>query len=339
MKPPSRRRSAPARYALGTGAPAWTEKEKRRLLTALRAHGPGPLQAPLLKKYLPSRDDAEILAFVDLLKLRVAKEAVQDQCRSRRRKQKDAPIPAPIEVWTELAEKLTGGLEDAVTAAFSQVLTVAAAEPLSLLHSIPPKPVDTKSTQLPPTLHSENRKQSEESQTAAISSNTEELDPEQEKFHIDFQRIYKYLSEISRGSKAPELPPSESAVLLDLLLSLPEELGFLDFKKLKSHMHKSYMDLNARYEGEGSKMQMESSQPANSRELQDPTLNSPAANSHLLIQEGDTSCTTPTAASKSDKTQTSVMDWKMLGICPLNSFSFPLDMLSRKKEIGVRELL
>lgn len=88
------------------------------------------------------------------------------------------------------------------------MLTVAAAEPLSLLHSIPPKPVDTKSTQLPPTLHSENRKQSEESQTAAISSNTEELDPEQEKFHIDFQRIYKYLSEISRGSKAPELPPS-----------------------------------------------------------------------------------------------------------------------------------
>ncbi|KAJ6659441.1 hypothetical protein lerEdw1_018675 [Lerista edwardsae] len=329
MKPPSRRRSAPARYGLGATARVWTEKEKRRLLTALRAQAQGPLQPKLLKKYLPSRDEAEILAFVDLLKLRVAREAVQDQYRYRLRKRNDAPIPAPIEVWIELAEKLTGGLEDAVTTAFSQVLTVASAEPLSLLHSMPPKPVETKNTQSSPALHSDNRKTSEESQAAAIASKTEEPDPGQDEFKIDFERIYKYLSVISRGSKAPELPPCESAVVLDLLLSLPEELGFLDFKKLKSHMHKSYMDLRARYKGERSKMQAESSQPArNNKELQDTTLNSHTASSPQ--QEEGTSCTT--SASKSDKTQASTTDWKALGICPLNSFSFPLDMLSQKKE-------
>ncbi|XP_066480152.1 snRNA-activating protein complex subunit 2 [Tiliqua scincoides] len=332
MKPPSRRRSAPARYGLGGAARVWTAKEKRRLLTALRAQGQGPLQPQLLKKYLPSRDEAEILAFVDLLKLRVAREAVQDQYQYRQRKQKDAPIPAPIEVWTELAEKLTGGLEDAVTTAFSQVLTVASAEPLSLFYSIPPKPVDAKNTQSSPSLHSENRKPSEESQAATISSNTEKLGPEQNEFHIDFERIYMYLSVISRGSKAPELPPSESAVLLDLLLSLPEELGFLDFKKLKSHMHKSYMDLSARYKSERSKTQAESSLPVrNSSELQDTTL-SPHAATSTLPQQEDTSCTTPTVASKSDNTQTSAVNWKVLGVCPLNSFSFPLDMLSQKKQ-------
>lgn len=60
MKPPSRRRSAPARYDWGATARVWTEKEKRRLLTALRAQAQGPLQPKLLKKYLPSRDEAEV---------------------------------------------------------------------------------------------------------------------------------------------------------------------------------------------------------------------------------------------------------------------------------------
>lgn len=126
---------------------------------------------------------------------------------------------------------------------------------------------------------------------------------------------------------------AESAVVLDLLLSLPEELGFLDYKKLKSHMHKSYMDLSAYYKGERSKMQAESSQPAsNNKGLPDTTLNSHTASSHIPQYEEGTSHTTSAASSISDKTQASTTDWKMLGICPLNSFSFPLEMLSQKKE-------
>ncbi|KAI5929794.1 snRNA-activating protein complex subunit 2 [Manis javanica] len=38
-----------------------------------------------------------------------------------------------------LAEKITGPLEEALTVGFSQVLTIAATEPVSLLHSKPPK--------------------------------------------------------------------------------------------------------------------------------------------------------------------------------------------------------
>lgn len=41
----------------------------------------------------------QIMAFVEHLKERVAKEAVKEQYQYRQRKQKDAPIPAPIEVW------------------------------------------------------------------------------------------------------------------------------------------------------------------------------------------------------------------------------------------------
>ncbi|CAI5777381.1 Uncharacterized protein PODLI_1B003901 [Podarcis lilfordi] len=251
MKPPSRQRSAPARYRTAPTSQAWTDPEKRRLLRALRAHGQGPLRPELLKKYLPSRDEEEIMAFVEHLKERVAKEAVKEQYQYRQRKQKDAPIPAPIEIWTELAEKLTGPLEDAIATAFSQVWTIASTEPLTLLHSVPPKSVVIKNSQCSSqNLHSESRKSNEESHEPTVSSDVEEIAPtENSRFHVDFEKIYKYLSVISRGCKAPELPPGESAVVLDLLLSLPEELGFLDFKKLKSHMHKCYTELNTHYTG------------------------------------------------------------------------------------------
>ncbi|XP_053099423.1 snRNA-activating protein complex subunit 2 [Hemicordylus capensis] len=324
MKPPSRQRSAPSRYRLDPTARAWTDAEKRCLLKALRAQSQGPLRPELLQKYVPSRDEAEILAFVQLLKERVAREAIRAQCLYRQKTWKKAPVPAPIEVWTDLAEKLTGCLENAVTDAFSQVLTIASAEPLGLLHSVPPKPV---AVAIASNAEGKSQAMGKSSEAAAASSNAEKAAPaEQDGFHVDFEKIYKYLSAISRGSKAPQLPPGESAVLLDLLLSLPEELGFLDFKKLRSHMHKCYMDLSACHAGERSGKQAESSQSANSSgKLYDSPLQT--ANSHLPHQEGSSSTTT------SDNTaQPSAFDWKTLDICPLNSFLLPLDILAQKKE-------
>ncbi|XP_063153822.1 snRNA-activating protein complex subunit 2 [Candoia aspera] len=333
MKPPSRLRSAPARYSLGPTVRVWTDREKRRLLQALRAQAqtPGPLRPELLKKYLPSRNEDEILAFVDQLKERVAREAVKAQYRYRQHKQKDAPIPAPIEVWIRLAEKLTGCLEDAVTAAFSQVLTIASVEPLCLLHSVPPKPIDLKTAQcMSPTVLSKNMKSNTESEEATISSDVEQLTPaENGELHVDFEKIYKYLSVISRGSKAPELPPGESAVLLDLLLSLPEELNHLDYKKLKRHMHKCYMDLSAHCTEEESRMKAEISQLVNNNEdLHETFYDVPSARNSFSQEQEDTSSR---ASSTSGTTSTS-MDWKTLGICPLNSFWFPLDILAQKRE-------
>nr|XP_028589642.1 snRNA-activating protein complex subunit 2 isoform X1 [Podarcis muralis]XP_028589643.1 snRNA-activating protein complex subunit 2 isoform X1 [Podarcis muralis] len=328
MKPPSRQRSAPARYRTAPTSQAWTDPEKRRLLRALRAHGQGPLRPELLKKYLPSRDEEEIMAFVEHLKERVAKEAVKEQYQYRQRKQKDAPIPAPIEIWTELAEKLTGPLEDAVATAFSQVWTIASTEPLTLLHSVPPKSVVIKDSQCSSqNLHSESRKSDEESHEPTVSSNVEEIAPaENSGFHVDFEKIYKYLSVISRGCKAPELPPCESAVVLDLLLSLPEELGFLDFKKLKSHMHKCYTELNTHYTGERSRIK-EGNQPVNNNGELFPHVQ-PATSGLPQQEESSSSPTT----SKDDATSASAMDWKTLGICPLNPFLFPLAILARKEE-------
>ncbi|KAJ7332862.1 hypothetical protein JRQ81_015042 [Phrynocephalus forsythii] len=333
MKPPSRKRSAPSRYDLASKNDVWTEREKRRLLQGLNAQArvPGPLRPELLKKYLPGREEAEIVEFVNLLKERVAKEAVKAQCQYRQPKQKDAPLLAPIEVWTELAEKLTGHLEDAVTAAFSQVLTIASAEPLSLHHSLPPKSVKGKNSRCSsPTVQNKDGKSGEESQESQVSSNAEEpASVENKEFHVDFEKIYKYLSTISRGFKAPELPPGESAVLLDLLLSLPEELNYLDFKKINSHMRKHYMELHASYKNEKSRTQAEASQPENNvEEVHDTFLHMGPATNCPQQQEGGSSV----ACSKEGTPVPSAVDWKALGICPLNSFTFPLDILVRKNK-------
>ncbi|KAL8178855.1 UNVERIFIED_CONTAM: hypothetical protein K2H54_057220 [Gekko kuhli] len=327
MKPPQRRRCAPARYDLCPVVYAWTDREKRRLLKALRAQGEGPLRPELLKKYLPSRDEVEILAFVQHLKERVAKEAVKAQYQSVKHQRQNGPTPAPIEVWTELAEKLTGSLENSTATAFSQVLTVASSEPLSLLHSVPSKPVDAKTQQFPsPSADDERR---EDSQTVILPSNAEQAPAEEQGFHVDFESIYKYLSMLSRGSKAPELSPGEAAVILDLLLSLPEELVSLDIKKLRSHMCKCYVELNGHYAGEKSRTQADSSQPnSSSRHLHNTSL--PVyriTNCHPEHKENASS----TDASSADALEASVMDWKTLGICPLNSFLFPLDILAQKK--------
>nr|XP_056701263.1 snRNA-activating protein complex subunit 2 [Euleptes europaea] len=328
MKPPKRRRSAPARYALGPVAHAWTDQEKRRLLKALRAHGEGPLRPELLKEYLPRRDEAEILAFVELLKERVAREAVSAQYQSLKHQRQAGPIPAPIEVWTLLAEKLTGSLEDSVTTAFSQVLTVASAEPLSLLHSVPPKPVDAKTQQC--SSPAARAKRTEDSQTVILPPNVEQAPAEEQGFHVDFEKIYKYLSMLSRGSKAPELSPGEAAVVLDLLLSLPEELVFLDIRKLKRHMHKCYVELNGQGAGERSRTQADSSQPdSSSRDLCNTSL--PVyriPNYHPQHKEDASS----TDTSNADALEASVMDWETLGICPVNSFLLPLDILAQKKD-------
>lgn len=135
MKPPVRTRSAPSRYDVGPSAglaPArvpWTAGEKRRLIRALKAQAPpGDLQAELLREHLPRRTAAEILAFVHQLKGRVAREAIRTEyrrCREEQRR-KRAEILAPIEVWTDLAEKLTDKLEETMTAAFSQVMGISA---------------------------------------------------------------------------------------------------------------------------------------------------------------------------------------------------------------------
>ncbi|XP_049922907.1 snRNA-activating protein complex subunit 2 [Epinephelus moara] len=57
---------------------------------------------------------------------------------------------------------------------------------------------------------------------------------------VDFERIYRYLSAIHKPNEDCHLTPMESAIVLDLLMSLPEELSLLDCNKLHKHLIKVY---------------------------------------------------------------------------------------------------
>ncbi|KAF4089252.1 hypothetical protein AMELA_G00064280 [Ameiurus melas] len=61
---------------------------------------------------------------------------------------------------------------------------------------------------------------------------------------VDFEKIYQFMSNIILKKHAQPLTSMESAVLLDLLMSLPEELPLLDCKELQHHLLQVHARLN-----------------------------------------------------------------------------------------------
>nr|XP_004672246.1 snRNA-activating protein complex subunit 2 isoform X1 [Jaculus jaculus] len=326
MKPPQRRRTVPARY-LGevTGPAAWSPREKRQLLRLLQSRrGQPEPDAAELATELQGRSEAEVRHFIQQLKGRVVREAIRKVHPGPRHC--EAQLPAPIEVWTDLAEKLTGPLEEALTTAFSQVLTIAAAEPISLLHSKPPKPTKACGKPLLFITHSgwdpsapktssqspEASCHTPESSDPAPDAPVESLDGTSAEgyFSVDFEKIYKYLSLSSRSGHGLELSAAESAVVLDLLMSLPEELSLLPCTALVEHMNKTYAHLMT------------------------PQPNAPGRRSPRLgAEDGETGSNEPEehnqANPQAPESRELRLAWQASGICPLNPFLVPLELLGR----------
>ncbi|KAM4887319.1 snRNA-activating protein complex subunit 2 [Thomomys bottae] len=330
MKPPQRRRAAPARYRGEVTGPApWNPREKRQLLRLLQARrAQSEPDAAELARELPSRTEAEIRDFLQHLKGRVIREAIRRKCPQGPRR-RETPLPAPIEVWMDLAEKITGSLEEALTAAFSQVLTIAATEPLSLLHSKPPKPTKARGKLL---LLSSTRGQEDPKprapgpapeasgstsgapETPGPSAEASGSDPvafTEADFTVDFEKIYKYLSFSCRSGRGPELSAAESAVVLDLLLSLPEELSRLPCTALMEHMEEAYSRLTA---------------PA-------PQPNPSGGTPGPEAQDGATDLSRPEepgqVTSQVPEPKELRSAWQAAGICPLNPFLVPLELLGQ----------
>lgn len=108
---------------------------------------------------------------------------------------------------------------------------------------------------------------------------------------------------------------SESALVLDLLMSLPEELPLLDCKELQHHLLHEYTHLKTK--------------PIN---YQIPSVDHPATSqtqSEQPVQksnlEGRTEQTHNAALQKKDDN-----DWAAVGFCPLNPFMVPLTLLKRQ---------
>lgn len=318
MKPPQRRRAAPARY-LGEviGSAAWSAREKRQLLRLLQARRgqPEPDAADLARE-LPGRSEAEVRDFLQQLKSRVVREAIQrvhpggakgPRCR-------ETQTPAPIEVWMDLAEKITGPLEEALIVAFSQVLTIAATEPISLLHSKPPRPTQARGKLLLLSAPGGQEDLSPEACGPTPEAPSESLagsSPEGD-LQVDFEKIYKYLSSISRSCHGPELSAAESAVVLDLLRALPEELPHLPCTALAEHMLDTYRRLTA-----------PQSDPSSGNLGPGAEDCEPGSGGQENADQAPPQA--PENAGPGEPTST----WQAAGVCPLNPFLVPLELLSR----------
>ncbi|EPQ06967.1 snRNA-activating protein complex subunit 2 [Myotis brandtii] len=158
-------------------------------------------------------------------------------------RRRETQPPAPIEVWVDLAKKVTGPPEEALTVAFSQALTIMAVEPVSLLYSKPSKPTQAHGKLLP--LNTPSRQENPSPEAAGPTPEAAAGPSAEGDLEVDFEKIYKYLSSISHSGHGPELSPAESAVVLHLLMSLPEELSHLPCAALVEHMMDTYLHLMA----------------------------------------------------------------------------------------------
>lgn len=338
MKPPQRRRAIPRRYLVEvTGPAAWRASEKRQLLRLLQARqGQPELDAAELAQELPGRSKTEIQDFLRQLKGRVAREAIQriHSGGPKGPRRWETQTPAPIEVWMDLAEKVTGPLEEALTVAFSQVLAIAATEPVSLLHSVPSKPTqacgkplllsapggqeDLSPEASSPTPEAPGGREvpgsAPKTQGPAPEASSESLAGQSAEgdFSVDFEKIYTYLSSVSRGGQGPELSAAESAVVLDLLMALPEELSRLPCATLVQHMSGMYRHLTAPQ-----------------RDLAIGGLASgtedSGAGSRGQEETGQARSQAPENAGSSQP----ISSWQAAGVCPLNPFLVPLELLGQ----------
>uniref|UniRef100_A0AC11EJM0 Small nuclear RNA activating complex polypeptide 2 n=1 Tax=Ovis aries TaxID=9940 RepID=A0AC11EJM0_SHEEP len=315
MKPPQRRRAIPRRYLVEvTGPAAWRASEKRQLLRLLQARqGQPELDAAELAQELPGRSKTEIQDFLRQLKGRVAREAIQriHSGGPKGPRRWETQTPAPIEV-----------------------LAIAATEPVSLLHSVPSKPTqacgkplllsapggqeDLSPEASSPTSEAPGGREvpgsAPKTQGPAPEASSESLAGQSAEgdFSVDFEKIYTYLSSVSRGGQGPELSAAESAVVLDLLMALPEELSRLPCATLVQHMLGMYRHLTAPQ-----------------RDLAIGGLASgtedSGAGSRGQEETGQACSQAPENAGSSQP----ISSWQAAGVCPLNPFLVPLELLGQ----------
>uniref|UniRef100_W5N9M7 Small nuclear RNA activating complex, polypeptide 2 n=1 Tax=Lepisosteus oculatus TaxID=7918 RepID=W5N9M7_LEPOC len=340
MKPPSRRRAAPVRYSTSEEhkAPpprvtwaAWSMPERRRLLAALRQQSRCPeIDLPALQSRVPGRSAQEILDFLQFLKGRVNTQVTQTLTQQRQEQQKNK---VPVELWADLAQDMAGQLEAPITAAFSQMLVIAATEPSSLFHSYPPR--SQKPT--PPLSSPVRANQTQGHQTSANSSPaaststppslpTPSPGPQSSSLisarpgsglplYVNFEKLYRYFNPLSHKKKEPKLTALESAVMLDLLLSLPEELPLLDGRELQHHLRQVHSRLSSPAEP----------RPLASRKRNSSPGASEAAGADCKLPDESDGARPQPGANRAKP------DFAKAGLCPLNPFMIPLKLLVRSE--------
>ncbi|XP_028331120.1 uncharacterized protein snapc2 [Gouania willdenowi] len=145
---------------------------------------------------------------------------------------------------------------------------------------------------------------------------------------VDFNNIYCFISGIQKHSRAHLLTPMESAIVLDLLMSLPEELELLDCNKLKRHMIQVHKFLSGRPNSQRTKQMYEDLKQGYHAQIVAPSAEDP--NSQNVPEGEDENLQSCEAASHPAQTDNTSGKDEMM-VPPLNPFMIPLDLLKRRE--------
>ncbi|XP_029382600.1 snRNA-activating protein complex subunit 2 [Echeneis naucrates] len=165
---------------------------------------------------------------------------------------------------------------------------------------------------------------------------------------VDFERIYRYLSAIHQPTDECHLTPMESAIMLDLLMSLPEELPLLDCTSLHKHLVQVYQSFSAPTDSQMAKLLFKNlkggpcAQPegwnVGSGTRQGDEQSSDRTDSRDVVGSTGKKLHTGEAEGKppqSNNTSNQPGKEDMMGFCrPLNPFMVPLKLLKRRSNIS-----
>ncbi|XP_027132535.1 snRNA-activating protein complex subunit 2 isoform X2 [Larimichthys crocea] len=362
MKPPPRKRSKPRSLSPvpESRRPARNVKqdsnldraEQRRLLNGLKrlgrtSGGNRDIDYDSLIKSVPSRSMSEIQAVVESLKNKVISCA---RSKLKKNRYEEKKIRKPIEVWTRLASALAGTHEESISSAFSQMLIVSSTEPRTLRNCDPPKtyrPVGrrpaqgerpgTSTTQPVQTAPSSAASSCSATSSGSTPAAAVQLGNTSSVESVDFEKLYRYLGLIHKPDNECQLTPMESAILLDLLMSLQEELPHLDCNKLHKHLIQVHKQLSSPADSKAAKELFRDLKDGLGAQRAAPS-GPDSTNQQNTAGTADDSDVTvklqpdeaESQSSKNNNTLSQSEDEDVMGRCPpLNPFMIPLKLLMR----------
>nr|XP_054589652.1 snRNA-activating protein complex subunit 2 isoform X1 [Nothobranchius furzeri] len=148
---------------------------------------------------------------------------------------------------------------------------------------------------------------------------------------VDFERIYSFLSANQNPSESIPLTPMESAIVLDLLMALPEELPLLNCGKLQKHLCQVYRYMSTAADAKLlSQLQGQDHVQKEAHRAQDFCPSDPTGTTDKRkLNEAD--------GPSSGKTTTDQSQAVLMESCPpLNPFMVPVKLLKRKQRPELR---
>lgn len=159
---------------------------------------------------------------------------------------------------------------------------------------------------------------------------------------VDFERIYRFLSGIQKPNEECCLTPMESAIVLDLLMSLPEQLPLLDCKKLHKHMIQVHRCLSASADSkriqkmfqnlkDGLSAETETQSSSYNNRTNSDQDTAVTADSTDVSEHGKEKLQPPETESQSSGSCNTPDDANLMQCCPpLNPFMVPLKLLMNR---------